>query len=427
MDVGPLQKIATALAADMGWPAPRYVNAGASGAVFELQHPTHGQVALKIYDPRFFAGDNALIEEERLKLQRTLEGRDHPHLIRTIETAPVPDHGTWYLLMDFLPWPDLSEVIAEVPDARVAPLIAQLADAVTFLDALGLVHRDIKPANIGVSRNFSELKLLDLGVLRAIGLGEGAGTDQDGKARFVATAQYSPPEYLAREEPPGAVGFEALNVYQIGAVLHDMIVKRPLFADEADSLNKARLYRAVLNKEPEVFGAGVPARLNSLCRAALTKNPEARLAAVSVADFARGEDDVGQVRRRLAALRAAEERRAAPSTMQWRTTIRDWLADAALAERGTFGAFELPEMPDAAGWELRFAAIPVALPVRLVADDAAGVLRVVLGDPPAARVALDITERGPTVPPSLIVAQLQDQIMLALDEIAPGNSNGEVA
>ena len=254
MDIEPLEGIAVALAAGRNWPAPRYVNAGASGAVFELHHPDHGRVALKVYDPRFFKGENALIERERLTLQRTLEGKDHPHLIRTIETSPVPEHGTWYLLMDFLPWSDLSQVIADVPDARVAPLIAQLAGAVTFLRDLGLVHRDIKPANIAVSPDFAELKLLDLGVLRAIGVAEGAGTDQDGKERFVATAQYSPPEYLAREEPPGEAGFEALNVYQIGAVLHDMIAKRPLFAEEAASLVKLRLYRAVLIKDPEVFG-----------------------------------------------------------------------------------------------------------------------------------------------------------------------------
>lgn len=425
MDVEPLKKIAAAFATASGWPAPRYVNAGASGAVFELLHPAHGQVALKIYDPRFFAGENALIEEERLTLQRTLEGKDHPHLVRTIETAPVREHGTWYLLMDFLPWPDLSQVIAEVPDTQVAPLIGQLASAVAFLRELGLVHRDIKPANIAVSPDYKELKLLDLGVLRAIGVAEGAGTDQDGRERFVATTQYSPPEYLAREEPPGEVGFDALNVYQIGAVLHDMIMKRALFAEEAASLVKLRLYRAVLNKQPEVFSTGVAPRLSSLCRAALLKDPAARLAAVSVDYFTRDADDADQVRQRLANRGQGARIPGAPSIMQWRTSVRDWLAAACRAEVGTLGSVDTAASNTAGdAWELRFAALPTPLQARLIVDEAAGALLLVLGSGRVARTALDITNNGPTIPTTLVVEQLRDQLLVALDEAEPADMNG---
>ena len=114
------------------------------------------------------------------------------------------------------------------------------------------MHRDIKPANIVVDPTISKLKLLDLGVLRLIEHTEGNGTDQAETKRFVATAQYSSPEYLTREELPGAKGFEALNVYQVGAVLHDLIMKAPIFKQEADTQNKYILYKAIITKLPLV-------------------------------------------------------------------------------------------------------------------------------------------------------------------------------
>lgn len=417
MDVEALKRIAVDFAATQpGWSVPRYINAGASGAVFELQHPAHGQVALKLYDPRFFQGANALIEQDRLRLQAQLTGQHHPNLITTIETAPVPGHGTWFLLMDFLPWPDLSEVVADVPDDRVGALIAQLASAVLFLRERGLVHRDIKPANIGVSPDWSTLKLLDLGVLRAIGVEEGAGTDRDGQERFVATAQYSPPEYLAREEPPGEQGFDALNVYQVGAVLHDLIMKRPLFGEEAASLVKLRLYRAVLNDQPVIASAGVPPRLASLCRSALDKDPERRLAAVSVDDFSRAADDAEQVRRRLANRAMPPSAMPAPSVMTWRARVADWLAAAAGAERAALGALEMrATVADAPAWSLHFSNGGVLL-ARLEVDDRAGVLRLVLGGEGPARTALEIDGNGPTTAAPQIVPQLREHILFALDD-----------
>jgi hypothetical protein len=71
--------------------------------------------------------------------------------------------------------------------------------------------------------------------MRRISPDEGNGTDFQEKTRFIATAQYSPPEYLTREEAKGEVGFRALNVYQVGAVLHEAggaCSRRPYPIDE---------------------------------------------------------------------------------------------------------------------------------------------------------------------------------------------------
>lgn len=54
MDLAVTQDIAERLCSKTGWGGLRFINAGNSGGVFEIAHPTHGPVALKIYDPTFY-------------------------------------------------------------------------------------------------------------------------------------------------------------------------------------------------------------------------------------------------------------------------------------------------------------------------------------------------------------------------------------
>ena len=53
-----------------GWGEPEYIDAGASAAVYRIEHPEFGAAALKVYDPDFFSSENAEAERNRLRLQR---------------------------------------------------------------------------------------------------------------------------------------------------------------------------------------------------------------------------------------------------------------------------------------------------------------------------------------------------------------------
>ena len=112
-----------------------------------------------------------------------------------------------------------------------------MARAAIFLRENGLCHRDIKAANIFVSDDFGHSTLLDISVVRNVTDPIGIGTDHEGQLPVVATARYSPPEYLFRLREPGNDLWHALNVYQLGALLHDLIVREPLF--EAEYLKSA--------------------------------------------------------------------------------------------------------------------------------------------------------------------------------------------
>jgi eukaryotic-like serine/threonine-protein kinase len=116
------------------WGEMTFIDAGNSGAVFRLEHPEHGSVALKVYDPAFFSGPNALIEAQRIKLQEELRSHGNDFLIDVIEAVEVSDLSTWYIIMELCAWPTLDAVLLEIPNEQIQPLLSQLVQAVLFLD-----------------------------------------------------------------------------------------------------------------------------------------------------------------------------------------------------------------------------------------------------------------------------------------------------
>lgn len=280
-------RLAAYLAELPGYGAPTYLNSGGSAAVFKVETPV-GIRVIKVCDPKFLEGERGKAEKRRLALQRRLIGHKCDGLVALFRVDEA--HGTAFIEMEFVDWPQLNDVLAEVPDAEVAPLIEQLVAAVRYLEAQEIVHRDIKPENIHISPDFRKLKVLDLGVAREIRLDEEEAviaTDHGGQRPFLATAQYSSPEYLFRLDPPSPTLWKGLSIYQVGAVLHDLITKKPLYDTEVSLANRWLLARAVLTKTPS-FADADPKRLvelKALASRCLIRDLQTRLQLVDWSDF----------------------------------------------------------------------------------------------------------------------------------------------
>ena len=270
-----------------GHTSVEYIAAGGSAALYRVEN-ANGVRAIKAFSPTLFSGLGQTAERRRLEVQRRLIGHSCFSLIQTFHVEEAL--GTAFMEMEFLTWPSLKTQLAAVPDAAISSLFAQLVSAVRFLDTQGIVHRDIKPENIHVSQDFKSLKLLDLGVARDTeppGGDDGAITDHGNLRPFLATAQYSSPEYLFRLDEPSAKLWKGLTFYQLGAVLHDLITKRPLFDHEMQLGNRWLVARAVLTQVPD-FEDGDPARLaelKALAMRCLVKDLDARIQLVSWQDF----------------------------------------------------------------------------------------------------------------------------------------------
>lgn len=274
-----------------GYGAPEFLASGGSAAVYKVSSP-NGPRAFKVFDPALIADDEDSADKRRLELQRQLIAHDCPYLVQTYNV--VADMGTAFVEMEFVEWPQLKKQIHAIPDENVTSLIGQLVDAVKYLEHRGIVHRDIKPENIHISDDFTKLILLDLGVIRELENEPGRpSTDNEKQRLFLATAQYSSPEYLFRLDEPSPKLWKGLNIYQTGAVLHDLIMRRQLFSEEVELQNRWLIARAVLAKTPS-FDEGNPKRLSQLKALAarcLAKDLDTRLQTVSWDDFILENDD----------------------------------------------------------------------------------------------------------------------------------------
>ena len=265
-----------------GWVVEDYLGNGFSAVVLSARKGD-SRAALKVIDPEMIERFGTERQLARVVREKRLEGHTHPHLVQILDAGHCSETGHLYVVMELLEPITLGDVRDTVPPDRIGTLISQLASAARFLEQHDLVHRDIKPDNTHVSSDYSNIKLLDLGVVYPPrGNGEpSAGTGN----LFVGTARYSPPEFLHREEENNPEGWRAITFYQIGATLFDLISRTPIFDDFREP--PARLYEAIRDHVPTIVPASeqVAPWLVDLARRCLTKDWSIRLQLITWEDF----------------------------------------------------------------------------------------------------------------------------------------------
>lgn len=281
-----LRPRAERLCKERGWTLGAALGAGATAPVFEIK-TADGVRALKIYASRFLKGKPGEVARARFQLVLDqLQNHDCSQLVKVFEGGEF--EGTLFMVMQRAPGKMLTDVLKLVPRDRIRELVRQIAVAAKYLEDKNLCHRDIKSDNIVVSDDFQHAVLLDLGVVRWLDDDAGAGTDDGGQLPFVATARYSSPEYMFRLMPPGPELWRALTFYQLGGVLHDLIVREPLFEDVVRRAkdNRYLVAHAVATIDPKIeISSDVPLDLTLLAQRALQKDPVQRLASVNWDDF----------------------------------------------------------------------------------------------------------------------------------------------
>ncbi len=95
-------------------------------------------------------------------------GLSHQNLVQVFDC--IYQDETSYLFMEMIDGASLEELLAHygrLPEPVILAIIYEVAQALQYLHAKGILHRDIAPANIIVSSS-GEIKLLDLGFARPI-------------------------------------------------------------------------------------------------------------------------------------------------------------------------------------------------------------------------------------------------------------------
>lgn len=255
-----------------GWKVTEYVNCGKSAIVLRGWRDEN-VAALKVFDPDLVQRFGRGSQLARIDREKTLIGKNHPNLVSIFDGGECPQTGYLFVAMEYIEAPNLAAALQMLPRDGIRSVISQVAAAAEFLESLNLAHRDIKPENIVITQSWARTVLLDLGVLRPL---SGSDlTDETNAKPFIGTLRYASPEHLLRENDESSSSWRALTFYQIGAVLHDLIMRRPLFAEYSEPYG--RLVHAVLRTVPTLDATDVDPELISLAKDCLVKSPEHRL------------------------------------------------------------------------------------------------------------------------------------------------------
>jgi len=257
------------------WSVLELLGRGGTAPVFRVRGP-QGDRALKVLDPRFSEGE--LGRQTEIRIEQQIELGDHgcPNLVTCYDGGKFEEK--LFLLMSLAEGQELEKKLGDIPRSKIRNILDQITRAAIFLRSKNMSHRDIKSANIFVSEDFERATLLDLSVLRDINDPVGIGTDHDNQLPVVATSRYTPPEYLFRLQDPSPDLWHGVDIYQLGGLLHDLIMREPMFTSEyaASSENRYRFAWIVATIDPLVKAADVDTDLVLLARRALDKNWERR-------------------------------------------------------------------------------------------------------------------------------------------------------
>jgi serine/threonine protein kinase len=314
------------------WTVEELISNGNSAVV--LRATRDGAVgALKVFDPDIVDRFGRAGQLERINRETTIGPLAHPNLVPILDGGECPRTGYLYVVMELLHARPLSEHLLLLPRERIRPLVSQVAAAAQYLETLHIAHRDIKPSNVVVTANFSKATLLDLGVLRPIGQSD--ITDESAPT-FIGTLQYGPPEFLLREEEDSVDGWRAVTFYQLGGLLHDLIMRRPLFWDRVHPY--PRLVKAISEEEPSLAADDVDPDLILLAQNCLAKKPAVRLRLVAWHHFReetpqswKPEEVEARIRARHVRQRTSAQDRATVSASTW--FVRDLTSDLQEAAR----------------------------------------------------------------------------------------------
>ena len=204
----------------------RLLGQGGMGAVYEVEHTQLGvRYALKA-----FSTENK--HAEMLKAKFLAEGKvlarlREPHLVRAFDLNFDDATGTLYFVMDLVLAEDgnprtLSDVkTAELDEECVLRWFTELASAIDYIHAQGVVHRDIKLGNVllsldgdvvlsdfGISRLFSERLRADVKAVNTM------VSDAVTSSRLMMGTQC----YMAPEVARGDEATPAADMYSLGVM-----------------------------------------------------------------------------------------------------------------------------------------------------------------------------------------------------------------
>src|SRR5256886_16160491 len=240
---------------------------GMSRVFLATEASLHRAVVIKLLPPEFASE----VSEARFKQEIELAAHlQHPNILPLLTAGAKGD--LLFYVMPFVSGESLRHRLTregKLPVADAVRVLHEIADALAYAHAEGVIHRDVKPENILLLG--SHAVLTDFGVARALAEARSGGRLTD-TGLALGTPGYMSPEQAAGERHVDA----RADVYALAVVGYEMLAGSPPFAGPtAQALIAAHLTatpKPLTDARPEA----PPAVANAIARA-LAKDPNARL------------------------------------------------------------------------------------------------------------------------------------------------------
>jgi len=251
------------------------IGTGGMGEVFRaVDTRLDRSVAIKVLNEAY-VGDEA--RQRFAREARAASALNHPHIC-TVHDVGESD-GQPYLVMELLEGETLQRRLERglLPLADLLTIGAELADALEFAHAHGIVHRDIKPANVFITAR-QQAKLMDFGIAKMVGgavdeadptrIGTGGLTEVGAAVGTIG--------YMSPEQARGQTLDARTDIFSLGVTLYEMASGARPFAGSTAPL----IYDAILNREPapvRTIRPDIPAAFESIITDTLVKDRNRRL------------------------------------------------------------------------------------------------------------------------------------------------------
>ncbi|MGA8578318.1 MAG: protein kinase [Bryobacteraceae bacterium] len=228
---------------------------GGFGQVLLGFDPTVGrQVAIKVLSAK---GDPSSLP--RFRKEATASGNLHHKNIVTIHEFGE-DHGTFYIVMEYLEGHDLQHIISTASSLSLLErmrIMSQAAEGLQCAHQHGIIHRDVKPANIMVLDD-GTVKVMDFGIARLTG---DRSTRLTETGFLIGSVFYMAPEQLAGQEVDARC-----DIWAFGAIYYELLCGHHPF--EAPDAASGMFH--IMQREPAAIQSVCPQCPNALA-AVLTR------------------------------------------------------------------------------------------------------------------------------------------------------------
>jgi serine/threonine-protein kinase len=268
-------QLADALAAH--YELERELGRGGMGIVYRardrrLKRP----VAIKLLPPEL--AFRSEIRTRFLREAETAAQLSHPNIVQIFTVGE--QGGLVFFVMALVDGETVASTITTSGPFTVDAtrrVLREVADALAYAHARGVVHRDIKPDNILIDRETGRSMVTDFGIARAMTGDDSASGGSGSASRLTATGiAIGTPAYMSPEQSVGERTIDGRSdLYSLGVVGYQMLCGDPPFK----AANTPALLMKLVSEAPMPIDErrpGVPADLTRVIMTLLAKEPESR-------------------------------------------------------------------------------------------------------------------------------------------------------